>query len=290
MIFKKVLALLLIVGLCSCTSGGGSSDGEDSGSSDSSNRESGTAATNCGVVKNDRLINPVSESDGEVVQISRAANQNALILNTSTGGQILIKLHALDASPEAIRNTAISYINGFAGKPALLVRAGKSCPAVLAGGGLGELGQLILSSGVSLSEELVSRGFATPTSSDACSSNLISSCYTALQESNPQSAGELNSFLWKPVADSDGNLAIHTGPFGTTVSVNGEIGRNQGGGNGFGSLARFSKPGCAYSNPKIIVRSSNGLPYSVAGQTTLSVGNPCGRHCLVGGQIVACSK
>lgn len=79
-------------------------------------------------------------------------------------------------------------------------------------------------------------------SADGCGSETISPCLNALQESDPITAGELDTFLWKPQADSDNNLAIHTGPSRTTVTVNGEVGINQGAGNGYGSLARFSKP------------------------------------------------
>jgi len=97
--------------------------------------------------------------------------------------------------------------------------------------------------------------------------------------------------LWKPVSDSDGKLAIHTGPFNTSVIVNGELGENSGPGNGFGSLARFSRPGCGYSDPQIqVIDNGTGRRYEVGGQTTFTVPLPCNRHCLEGDAIVACTK
>ncbi len=284
---KTLVSLLLILTVCSCTSGSGG--GEDRSESESPST-SGEAVLNCGAVKDNKLINPVKESDGEVVQIVKAADQNALIVRIATGGEVLIKLHGVDSQPSAFRETAISFLNNYAGQPALLIRAGDNCPAITLGGGIGQSGQLVLASGVSVAEDLIRTGFATASSGDSCSGSLVSGCFTALYESKPFTAGPLDSFLWKPVSDSNGNLAIHTGPYGTIVTVNGEVGENQGGGNGYGSLARFSKPGCAYSNPQIVVRSSEGLVYSVGGHTSFTVGSPCNRHCLVDGQIVACSK
>lgn len=54
-------------------------------------------------------------------------------------------------------------------------------------------------------------------------------------------------FLWKPISDSTGKLAIHL-PVGSAgpISVNGETGAYGGYGNGNRYLGRFSKPGSAY--------------------------------------------
>ena len=285
-----VLTSLIIVGI-SCTKSSSDSSGDSTNPppSNGSGNNGPEARTNCGVVINGQVVNPISDSNGEAVRLEQVADSNGFIATTSAG-KILIKLHGISSEPSALRNNAINFLDNYTGRTVLFIRATDNCTALLPGGGLAQVGQLITSAGESISESLVRTGFANASSSDGCGSELITTCLSALQESDPQTAGELDSFLWKPTSDSNGNLAIHTGPFGTTVSVNGEIGQNQGGGNGFGSLARFSRPGCAYGNNRVIVRSSSGFPYTVGGQTSFNVPDPCGRHCLQGGKIVACSK
>lgn len=289
-IIKILISAILIFAVIACTKS--SSDSNDGGSTPPNNGggSGNESRTNCGVVINSKVVNPVSSGDGQTVRISQVADSNAFIVKDSAGGQLLVKLHGISSEPAALKDNAISFLKRYVGKNVLFIRASDSCSALLPGGGLAQVGQLVTSTQESIAESLVRTGFAVTSSADGCSSDLITSCLTALHESDPQTAGELTSFLWKPQADSDGNLAIHTGPFGTTVSVNGEVGRNQGSGNGFGSLARFTRPGCSYGNARVVVRSSSGFPYTVGGQASFGIPNPCGRHCLQGGKIVACSK
>jgi len=288
-IIKLTIFALLALSLCACTKSS-SGDGSDDNESPPDRGDEIGARLNCGAVVNGKVINPVNIQDGEAVRIDQAGDSNAVIVTTATGGKILVKLHGISNDPVDLRNNAVSFIDRYSGNNALFVKAGSNCSATVTGGGSAQLGQLVTSSGASIAEDLVRTGFANSGSGDGCGSELVAPCLKALQESDPVTAGELNSFLWKPQADSDGNLAVHTGPSGTTVTINGEVGINQGAGNGYGSLARFSKPGCAYGSPRITVRASNGLAYTVGGQTSFSVPAPCGRHCLIGELVIACAK
>jgi hypothetical protein len=174
---------------------------------------------------------------------------------------------------------------------AIFIPAGADCSASLDGGSTGSLGQLFTPSGRSYSEALISRGLAT-VSSDPCGGSLLTSCYRALQEEAASKyAGEIGRLLWKPVSDSNGKLAVHTEPYGTTVRVNGETGTNHGGGNGYGSLARFSKPGCAYgSNVRVEVFDRNGAAYTFNGLPYIIIPSGCSRTCLDGSSLQQCAK
>jgi hypothetical protein len=69
--------------------------------------------------------------------------------------------------------------------------------------------------------------------------------------SAPVSTLVIDDFLWKPVSDSDGKLAVLVNPFGARIDVNGAISetlRPIGPGNGRGSTGRGSFPGCAFGN------------------------------------------
>jgi hypothetical protein len=200
---------------------------------------------------------------------------------------MIARLQGLSASAPAGTQRAIEAIQNFALQGIYFVDAG--CAETF-GGAPSSLGSIFSNSGKSLAEELVATGVVDANPADVCGGGQLGSCLQALADTSPITAGDLGSFLWKPSSDSNGNLAVHTGPFGTTVIVNGETGVNQGSGNGFGSLARFGHPGCAYPSPRIQVFSSTGLPYTVGGKTSFTVANPCGRYCLQGGSIVSCSK
>lgn len=288
-IIRFFLAFLLSLALVSCTQSGG--DDTEDRSEDSPSDGGGTARTNCGAVINGKVVNPVSDGNGEPVTIAQATDANTLIVNTQSGGAILVKLHGVSNEPAALRQNAIETLRRFNGQLALFVRAGDQCTATVSGGGNAQVGQLFTSDGVSLAEEVIRTGFVSPSASDGCSSELITSCYSALAESDPVTAGPLGKFLWKPVSDSNGRLAVHSEPFQSTVFVNGEVGVNAGPGNGYGSLARFSKPGCAYGAAQVQIRSSTGLVYTVGGKTTFTIPNGCQRYCIVdSGEPVPCSK
>jgi hypothetical protein len=236
-------------------------------------------------------VNPPSSGDGIRARVD-VLGPNLLSVKLSSG-PLLVKLQSLgtpfDRSSHA---SATSMLEQLAREgESLFIPANADCSASIGRGSVGALGQVFSASGKSFSESLINRSLASVTS-DPCGGNLLTTCYRALQEEAQRNfAGEVGRLLWKPISDSDGNLAIHTEPSGTTVIVNGETGRNQGGGNGYGSLARFPKPGCAYGpNVRVEVLNRNGAKYSVNGSTTITIPNGCNRYCVNGPSLEQCVK
>lgn len=276
---KKATLFLLSTALfaLSCSSSGSSND-DESGSVD---------PTTCGTIVKGSYKNPVSDGDGEVVFFVSAPKSNLLIVQNQSGQDFQIRLLGITDEPQNKLFVARDIISGFASDGLLFVPAG--CTDTSAGNA--QIGSVFNRIGRNLVESLVTAGVATANPSDICGGAQIGQCLITISNSDPINSGPLSSFLWKPVSDSDGNLAIHTGPFGTTVLLNGVAGRNQGPGNGYGSLARFPKPGCAYGGVRIEVVDSQGLPYTVGGKTSFTVPSPCGRFCGTNGENpVACTK
>ena len=69
-------------------------------------------------------------------------------------------------------------------------------------------------------------------------------------------------------------------------------GTNQGPGNGYGSLARFSQPGCAYgANVQVkVIDERTGAAYTFNGSDTITIPNGCNRYCIKEGAIALCPK
>ena len=279
-------ALLLSVG---CTKEDSSDDSSASASS-----ESGSFRTSCGTVYKGDLQNPIDKDDAQKGKIT-VAGANLLIFESSEGGsKALLKLHDLGVQYDDARAKAAQFRmkNLAAEGDVYYYQATKGCEVELDNGGKGTIGQVFSAKGTNFSEALISTGLAN-IETDECNGNLLTSCYTALEEEAAQTiAGELDSFLWKPISDSNGRLAIHTGPYDTTVIVLGETGTNSGPGNGYGSLARFSKPGCAYgAEVKVrVVDTSSGAAYTLNGNDTITIPNGCNRYCIKEGQIALCPK
>lgn len=289
----KVYLLLissLTASLCSCTKSGGG--GGDSSADDGARppAQAGEFRTNCGTVVNGAVQNPVRAADGMTVAV-RVTGPNMLAVSLPSG-DVLVKLHSIDSPyDDGLEKAAMSLLQSLASGGAVFYPAGGAeCTADLPGGGIGTFGQLFTKDGTSFSELLLEQGLAE-VEDDPCGGEELTSCYEALLDnSDSKVAGELDRLLWKPVSDSNGRLAVHTGPYGTTVRVNGESGQNQGGGNGYGSLARFTRPGCSYGAARVEVLNDEGLPYTFNGQRFLVIPNGCGRYCFVNGNLAPCSK
>lgn len=246
--------------------------------------------TDCGIPQNGIVMHTVQASDGVLVRVRSVAGNNRVIVETADGGALLVKLHGLDGPVEK-HQAALQSLERYVNSTLLLFPAGDRCEIVVPGGGRGITAHLLDGVGRSVAEELVRSGTVAPTHTDPCGSETFASCLEALAPVVPTTAGALSAFLWKPVSDSDGKLAIHTGPANTIVRVNGETGSNRGPGNGYGSLARFSRPGCAYPHPRIeVIDGATGLPYTVGGATTFTVPDPCQRFCVAGERLIACPK
>lgn len=214
------------------------------------------------------------------------------MMTTTDSKKFLVKLHSIDAPyGDAERSGAERLLQDLAQGDAYFFSASSSCSAQVASGATGFLGQIFTASGKSYSESLLNAAYAR-VDSDPCGGDLLTSCYNAIEEdATSKTAGELEEFLWKPVSDSNGKLAVHSSPSDTLIVIGGETGKVQGGGNGYAELSRFSKPGCAYgSNVRVQVTNSDGVPYRINGKDYLTIPNGCGRYCLRGGEIVSCPK
>ena len=282
--FTIALAAVTILNLAGCTK-----ESDDNGSTGQAT--AGELRTDCGTVFNGQINNPPKASKAQVGSV-RFIGSNLVSMKLKDGEQ-LIKLHGLGTPYEDYKNSgARTVITELAAEgDALFYIATEDCQVTLSDGGKGVIGHVFSAQGKSFSETLIKKGYAQ-VSSDSCQGNLISTCYSALEDQTAQTiAGELTEFLWKPVSDSNGKLAVHTGPYGTSVIVNGETGANQGGGNGFGSLARFSKPGCSYgANVKVQVVNENGASYYYKGQPFITIPNGCQRYKIKGGTLAPDKK
>jgi hypothetical protein len=285
---QTLLSLALILSL-TFTSGCVKTE-EDSGSSDSSEAKVEPFLTDCGTVSNASLKNPVDPKGGMRGNVT-VAGPNLLIMTPTTGGPILIKFHTLGVPyNQALQNGAKKALQELAKEEAVFFPASTSCTTSISTS-TGMVGQVFTASGKSYSETLLNQGYGR-VESDGCDASLIYSCYQALEEKAAQSfAGEVEAFLWKPVSDSNGKLAIHSTPADTVVTVNGETGQDFSGGNGYANLTRFSKPGCSYGkNVTVKLTNTNGVPYRVNGKTIITIPDGCQRYCLKNGALAVCPK
>jgi hypothetical protein len=235
-----------------------------------------------------KLYNPVDPKDGDRVP-ARVVGPN-LVAIKKRGREELIKLHGIDVPGDINqRNGAESLLERLSKDgDVYLYEVDKDCRTTLDNSTNGIVGQLFSSDGRSFSEELIKAGFAD-VGTDVCDGELIGSCYRALLEESitptPTPAPEYfgpstpaGFILWKPVADSDGRLAVHSVPYGTSVVVKGETGRNRGPGNGYGSLARFSKNGCGYGRAvRIELILSDGSKFLFGSKPYATIPNGCSR-------------
>lgn len=273
-----VFALTLLLACTKDPSSGDGSDGDGETNTD--------FRTNCGTVFDSTLQNPVRPGDGLRGTV-RFIGANLVALRNEDG-EILIKLHGLGVPFEKYKSEgAKSIIESLNSEgDAYFYKAEPDCDTTLSDGGVGVIGHLFSATGKSYAETILESGYGSARS-DSCQGNLISACYGALQEdADSRVAGELEEFLWKPVSDNDGKLAIHTGPYGTSVLVNGQLGTNRGPGNGFGSLARFPGTGCSYGSARVEVVNEKGAAYLIKGERFLTIPDGCQRYVLRNGELV----
>jgi len=287
---KRFLSLLLAGALLATAIGCTKDDSGDDDSSDSDDPPAVTLRTSCGTVFKGQLENPPDQDDAERGTV-RYVGPNLVAMQGKRNEQI-IKIHGLDvpfsAEKRAGAQTLISSL--ISEGEVYFFPAEPDCTAILEDGSEGIVGHLFSSSGKSFAEQLLKRGFGEA-STDVCQGILVSACYRALEEdaitpipTPPPYEGPSRPagfILWKPVSDSDGRLAVHSVPYGTSVIANGETGRNQGPGNGYGSLARFSKSGCGYGrNAKISLVLSDGSKHLFKDKDFAVVPDGCKRYVI----------
>jgi hypothetical protein len=244
-----LVILITCISACGGSSGGGGSRG-NSRILDTSM----VFQTRCGVVIEGGVNNPTSSRDAEAVTVEPVTSDTVVVTRLegeNAGTSQLVKLHGVSAGN--------SYSNGLGaqrmrallgtGPVALIVpRLGSSCPIETSGAGQGVVGQLFSPNGQSIVERLLSEGILT-SSNDVCNSELITPCYSQI-ESEAISPKRITDFLWKPISESNKNLAILVDPTLITVVVTGVISEtlvNTGPSNGRGTTARSgSNPGARF--------------------------------------------
>jgi len=246
--------------------------------------------TSCNTVFQGQEENPISAKSATRGSVT-VLGPNLVSLSSKKRTR-LVKLHGLDVPFQTDKQTrARTLLSDLAAEgDAYFYPAEPDCSVVLDDGREGMIGALFSASGKSFSETLLKRGLGQPTT-DLCRGSLLSSCYRALAEEAlptptptpeipvPQGPSKPAGFiLWKPVSDSDGRLAVHSAPYGTTIVVKGEKGRNAGPGNGYGSLARFSRSGCGYGrNVKVELRQSDGSSFQFGDKDFAIIPDGCKR-------------
>ena len=286
---STLFTLSLVVTMI-CSAGCVKKEDDSSNTSSDSTTTMKPFHTDCGTVVNASMKNPVDPKGGIKGKVT-VAGGNFLIMKPEKGGDILIKLHAIGVPyNEAIRSGAERTLKELAKEDAVFFPAGEQCTTRI-DTATGTVGQVFTASGKSYSETLLNQGYGR-VESDGCDASLILTCYNAIvEEAALRFAGEVESFLWKPISDSNGRLAIHSSPADTVITVNGETGQDFSGGNGYDNLTRFSKPGCSYGkNVTVKLTNSKGIPYRLSGKTSITIPDGCQRYCVKNGAIALCPK
>lgn len=186
-LMSGVASAICVTGMIACGGGGGNDD--DNGSDDNGSDVSGSVSdggglrTNCGVINDGAVRNPVSTDRGIPVTLAATLDSNEVILEHD-GQQILVKPQGL-GSTRGFKNTASSTLYAaLAAEPLYFIPAGDGCNAPLATG-TGQVGQIVTASGKSFSEELIAAKYAgVIETSGACGEELLATCFQAIADSH----------------------------------------------------------------------------------------------------------
>ncbi|RMG40885.1 MAG: hypothetical protein D6719_09775 [Candidatus Dadabacteria bacterium] len=278
-----VLILMLPFLFTACTKSPESNSSNDS-RADSTNSQAfdteasiDTVVTDCGVVIDDKLQNPVSLRDAEPVIISDVLSSTIVQITNISGETELVKIAGITESSIPIeKDLAKETLKAL--NQAFIFRASNEC-TVMVRGVPASVAQMHTGYGESVAELLLKKGIVAVDSTDNCGNlALLTSCYQAIKDDAPKlNGGTISNFLWKPSSERNGNLVVLLNPSNATVMVNGEILSDSGPSNGRGTTARGSRPGCAYGRATIKVFDSSGFPLVFPnGDTKLTV-NGCDR-------------
>lgn len=243
-----------------CTDSGGS--GDSTGSPSNPVSKPGEFSTDCGVVVNGSVRNPVDQSDG--IPVNLVALGSNLVQVSLPTGNAAVKLNSLATFTDARASVAASLINSFTGGQGIFFESRRGCTTNV-NGVTALAGQILTTDGKSISEELIKVGAAGLEVDDNCEGHRVFTCYEALAESQPQFAGTVSNFLWKPQGENTGNLVVLLNPGGATVIVNGEQLVPTGASNGRGTTARGNRSGGAYGSNVRVQAFLNGRPLAFPG-------------------------
>jgi hypothetical protein len=258
-----------------------SANKEDSGVEPSATARAHTS--DCGTVVEGVLHNPITDEAALTVNVTAITTDTVIVTLIENGvavGDRLVRLHGVTS--EGISNSSIedgkAIINRL-GRNALFIPVSESCVAHFPGGGQGVYGQIYSNSGVAINEALIQARAVQPDFSAPCNSSLVTACYQALKEivGEELSPISISRFLWKPVAERDGNLVVLTDRK-ARIYANGQELHDHGPSNGFGTTARANRPGCAFgTNVRVEAFDSSDRRMKILGEDTFIVRNGCDR-------------
>jgi hypothetical protein len=252
--FLSIIALISLISAC-----GGSGGGDSRGNSNILDN-SALFQTRCGVVVNGGIRNPVSAGEAEAVTVEPISTDTVIVTRLegqNAGTTQLVKLHGVSAGNSFSNGLGVERMRGLLGTgPVALIlpRLGNECAIETAGAGQGVVGQLFSPGGLSVTETLLSQGLLKATN-DTCNSELLNPCYSQI-ESEAISPKRIRDFLWKPISESNRNLAILVDPTLITVVVTGAVSEtliNTGPSNGRGTTARSAQfPGARFGSNVLV--------------------------------------
>lgn len=274
------LAVAVFIFISGCNNGS---------SSDSPEQERSSApalSSRCGVVSNSEVYNPLPEQMAEPVEVEAVSADTVVVTRTTgqyAGTSQVVKLHGVSADSvgDFANARGIKLIEEATSASALLVVAG-DCVAQF-DGGQGVYGQIFTLAGQSLSELLLEAGVVKP-QVDGCGSEALVGCYSTIEVTRQFSSKTVSWFLWKPVSESNGNLAVLVDPESVDVVVKGavqETGSDRGPSNGRGTTSRFTHRGCTFGNDVVVefYDRENGLLIPlVDGRENVVVPRGCDRY------------
>ena len=285
-----ILGLYAVLALSACTKSSDNDASDDFIELDNAAVTAASFTTDCGVVVEGQLENPVDELTGVLVDVM-ALNSDLVVVTRKEGDQAgnqqLVKLHGITSAgvDETFRQDGLRIINTEFGSNSRLFIASSSddCSVAVDGGGRGVFGQILSASGRNLNETLVNLRAALA-GNDPCGGDLVVNCYSAIADSLPElrSPSVVSNFLWKPQSERDGNLVVLLNPSDVRVVANGTTLTNTGFSNGRGTTARANRSGCSFgANVRVEFFDREGLPIPIGpgadAPTSIVIPNGCNR-------------
>jgi len=276
--FFLALMICFALLLSGCTKSTSESDSDQDSAPEQAQQDTTQILSDCGIIADGIIANPVDSGLGQEVRITGVVNHHAVIVRRDQGDQ-LIKLRGLKEDiPQYKKNAAITQLNRMRGAAYLF---SDGCPYNSASTGQGIVGDLVLvSDNESFIETLLNIGAAEPSPEGVCGEAETFPCHQALAENaTPITGATVTNFLWKPVSERDGNLAILLSPARASIFANGESLVDFGPSNGRGTTGRANKPGCAFgANVIVEAFDSQGRPLVFPdGATSYTIANGCSR-------------
>jgi len=284
MLYLRVLflsSLLLFVSGCDV-----SSDDDDDNSNPEVAGDGSTPAftSRCGTVTNGGELDlGVSSGQARAVSVSSTSSDSAVVTyldGENAGLSEPVKFHGVVARNKNSQR-GVNLIAQGSSPNAYFVPAGAECIHTFSNGAQGPLGQLYTAAGQNMNELLIEMREVVPQSSGSCGASTLATCYDGIAPT--VSSKVINWFLWKPVSESNGAIAILVNPTDVLVRVEGAITQDlndTGPSNGRGTTARGTASGCSFgSNVKVTFRDANdGSDILLSdGRTEVIIPNGCDR-------------